>query len=275
MTEKSCLVKIYPASGLEGPIELGDRPVILGRDSDCDIELPDSSVSERHAKIEPLGEGYLLKDLQTTNGTFINEDRIESQALRAGDTIRIGNQILKFLSADHIEAQYHETVYSMMTRDGLTGAYNKRYLSDALQREVSRSKRHRRPLSVIIFDIDRFKNINDTHGHLAGDEVLQELSRRIEGIVREDELFARYGGEEFVILLSEATLDLAKELAERLRLAIGNEPFETQSASIDVTISLGIAQMTGDEEAQPNDLMKQADDKLYEAKNAGRNCARY
>lgn len=272
---RSCLIKIYPASGLEGLFELGDQPVTLGRDSDCDFELVDSSVSGKHAKIEPHGDSYYLQALQSSHGTFVNEDRIDRRILQAGDLIRIGNQILKFLSADHIEAQYHETVYAMTTRDGLTGTYNKRYLLDALQREVSRSQRHRRPLSVIIFDIDRFKAVNDTHGHLAGDEVLKELSRRIHHIVREDELFARYGGEEFVILMSEATLEQAVELAHRVRQSIANEPFATQSATIEVTISLGLAQMTGDEEVQADELLKQADDKLYLAKNAGRNCVRY
>ncbi len=189
--EQPCrLVRIYPASNIGQVVELTGQTLVIGRDADSHLELPDDSVSRRHALLEPNESGYLLTDLDSTNGTYVNDTRVVTRQLQPGDRVRFGNQIFKFLATNQIEAEYHETVYKIMTTDGLTQAFNKRYFSEVLEREFVRSQRTNRPLSLLVIDLDKFKLINDTYGHLAGDEVLSELCRRIKQLLRRDEVLA-------------------------------------------------------------------------------------
>jgi diguanylate cyclase (GGDEF)-like protein len=154
--------------------------------------------------------------------------------------------------------------------DGLTQIHNKRYLFEALDREIIRGRRHNRDLAILIFDIDHFKRINDVHGHLAGDFVLKEVARIVQSRIRRDEVFARYGGEEFAIILPETALEGATELAERLRKGVADHLFVFQADSIKVTISVGAA-LLHDADRGASDLIKRSDEKLYMAKNSGRN----
>lgn len=267
----SCLVKIYPPGADAGLLVLPPRRFVIGRGPDCDLDLVDSAVSRLHAFIEPRAGNFLLVDMGSTNGTFVNDELIEKRFLVAGDFVRIGSHIVKFLASDHIEAQYHETIYSMMITDGLTGIHNVRFFLETLDRELVRSQRHRRPLSLVMFDIDHFKLINDNHGHLAGDAVLRELCSRIRTTIRKDEVFARYGGEEFGVILPESSIEEAIGFAERLRCIVSEVPMPVQNLNIEVTISLGIAHTNGDRPITPKSLIWEADQKLYQAKRAGRN----
>ena len=266
-----CLIRIHPEEGLGERFDLDDAELTLGRDIVCDVQLDDDSVSRRHARVEPTDQGWIIADLGSTNGVYVNDEKVERRRLACGDRVRLGNQIFRFLGADGVEAKYHEAVYRMMTTDGLTQAFNKRYLLDMAERELSRARRTGRPLSVVMFDIDHFKKINDTFGHLAGDEVLSELCRRTRALLREDEILARYGGEEFCVLLVEATAVEARTVAERLRLAACERPFRFEQAEIPVTISLGVAQTDAGESLSVADLLAQADEQLYCAKRGGRN----
>lgn len=268
---KSCLIRIYPAGIQEGLIDLPRDRYVIGRGSECNLELPDSAVSRQHACIEFEDNQYHLVDLGSTNGTYVNDKLVRKRQLVSGDFIRIGTHIMKFLSSDHIETQYHETIYAMMITDGLTGVHNKRYFLEALEREIVRSHRHRRPLSLAILDIDSFKKLNDSYGHLAGDAVLREMCNRIKTTIRKDEVFARYGGEEFVVVLPEASHRDAMGVAERLRSLVADIPFVIDSVQIQVTISIGIAQTCGGEDIDSATLIARADQKLYEAKRSGRN----
>jgi two-component system, cell cycle response regulator len=265
------LVRIYPVVVGEGIIHLRPSTVIIGREVECDIALNDHDVSRQHASIAMKDGDYVITDLGSTNGTLVNNEKVSSAKLTSGDLIRIGKQVLKFLRGTDVETQYHETVYSMMINDGLTGIPNKRYLQDAVQRELTRSQRHKRPLSLAALDIDHFKAVNDQYGHLAGDAVLRELSRRIRGVIRKDEVFARYGGEEFVVLLPEAKLDEAAQFAERIRALVAGEPVNIVGSAIPVTISIGISHTSGEQPMTPEELFAAADSKLYQAKAAGRN----
>src|SRR6478609_3918012 len=188
------MVRIHPSNGLGAVIDLNEGNLTVGRDADCEIHLPDDSVSRRHARFEIASDVCTLEDLESTNGVYINDRRIARQRLTPGDRVRFGNQIFRFLGGDHIETEYFETVYRMMTTDGLTQACNKRFLLEMLERELSRARRMQRPLSVVMFDVDHFKAINDKFGHLAGDEVLCELCRRGRAVLRAGEILARFGG---------------------------------------------------------------------------------
>ncbi len=269
--DESCLVQIYPADVIDGMLLLDENPLTIGRDIACDIVLDDSSVSRRHAELVCLENGYHLRDLGSTNGTLVNGILVQDQLLLSGDRLSVGSFIFKYLSAGSVESHYHETVYLSLTRDALTGTMNKRYLLESMQREIARSLRRRQPLAVVMMDIDKFKNVNDTHGHLVGDEVLCEFGARLAAICREDDLFARYGGEEFTLLMASTERDEAIEIAERCRRVIAEEPFTTASGPLDITASFGIACFEGDGTVVPAELLRIADDRLYDAKRGGRN----
>lgn len=271
-SEGGCLLQIHPLTLTNHLIELHDLPVVIGRDPACEICICDASVSRRHAMIEKVDSGFSVTDLDSTNGTSVNENSVSSSLLDAGDRVQFGSYIFKFLSTNHIELQYHEAVYSMMTRDGLTGALNKRSFIDILGRDFQRAVHRGTPLSLIIFDIDFFKSINDTHGHLAGDEVLREVGRRISNVTASHDVFARYGGEEFAILMSDTVVENAVDVAERCRVEIADQPFQTSVGALSVAISAGVADVKSLSNTQsPEKLIQAADLKLYEAKHGGRN----
>ena len=271
VAQSASLVRIHPTEGLGQVLELTGGYQVLGRDTKCDIELADDSVSRRHAAVESAREGYIVTDLNSTNGTYVNDVRITSQQLHAGDRLRLGNQIFRFLGTDRQEVEYYESIYKIMTTDGLTQVYNKRYLMEVLERDLHRSVRYSRPLSVLLFDVDRFKTINDTYGHLAGDEVLSEICRRAKTLVRRDEVLARYGGEEFALVMADTNKNDAGFVAERLRLLIAETPFRTETAVFQVTVSIGLATTEGEQDLSATDMLDQADQRLYAAKQSGRN----
>lgn len=267
-----CLLQIHPLVVSGQLATLNEARTSVGRDETNDLCIADNSVSRNHALIERFGDVYRVTDLGSTNGTCVNEQRVESEDLTPGDRVQFGSYIYKFMSSNHIEMQYHEAVYSMMTRDGLTGVLNKRYFLDMIGREFQKSLHRGTPISLIIFDIDHFKSVNDTHGHLAGDEVLKELSVRVGKVVAQHDVFARYGGEEFAILLTGVATDEAADVAERCRQACEAEPFTTSVGPLPITISVGVAEFASLANPQTeDDLVQAADAKLYEAKRGGRN----
>ncbi|MSP62154.1 MAG: GGDEF domain-containing protein [Myxococcales bacterium] len=270
-TGQACLVLIYPAGADLGKrFELQLPEVVIGRGADTDIQVDRDSVSRRHARLDRRGNRWGLCDLGSTNGTYVNDlPVVGDRLLEDGDLVKIGAAIFKFLTGGNVEAAYHEEIYQMTIIDGLTRAHNKRYFTEMLERELARIARNHRPLSLVMFDIDHFKVINDTHGHLTGDHVLKELAGRVRTRIRREEIFARYGGEEFVVLLPEATDENALEFAEQIRLLIEKQPFEFEGDSISVTISCGVA--TVNDEVLGEAFIKLADDNLYKAKRGGRN----
>jgi diguanylate cyclase (GGDEF)-like protein len=271
-TGNDCVVVIYAAEqGLLGKRYVLDKsPIRIGRGADNQIVLEGDSVSRRHCHFDLRHGQWCIVDDGSTNGTFLNEEQVKgSGVLTNGDRVKVGPTILKYLSGLDAEAKYHEEIYRMTIVDGLTQIHNKRYLFEALEKELIRARRYDRQLSLLIFDIDYFKNINDQYGHLAGDHVLRELARIVQERIRRDEVFARYGGEEFVIVLPETPLAGGVALAENLRGRVETHPFAFQGERIPVTISVGCAMLA--EEKAAADLIQRADDKLYEAKRGGRN----
>src|SRR5436309_3298454 len=165
----ACVVHIYPTGpGMGARYALTDTPMVIGRGNDCDIRINDHSVSRRHARIQPGADGYYAVDLQSTNGTFVNDVPASICKLKDGDYLRVGNCIYRYLGGGNVEAEYHEEIYRLAIIDGLTEVPNKRYLLEFLNRELARSARHERPLSLLLFDIDHFKSVNDDRGHLCG-----------------------------------------------------------------------------------------------------------
>jgi diguanylate cyclase (GGDEF)-like protein len=251
---------------------LGDVALVVGRGAEADIRIYDNSVSRRHARVQPGTDGYYAIDLQSTNGTFVNDAPASMHKLKDGDYLRVGNAIYRFLAGGNVEAEYHEEIYRLTIIDGLTDVPNKRYLLEFLDRELARSERYHRPLALLLFDIDHFKAVNDRMGHLGGDFTLRELAARVKAGIRKEELFARYGGEEFAVVLPETTREGAVPIAERLRSLVEAQPFTYDGREYAVTVSIGVATTTGEEALTPGELLRRADERLYQAKRDGRNC---
>ncbi|HVK78906.1 MAG TPA: GGDEF domain-containing protein [Kofleriaceae bacterium] len=268
---EACLVLVYPPGADMGKrFPLSRNEVVLGRGSDCDIQVDRDSVSRRHARVFRNGEQWMVEDLGSTNGSYVNDVPVQRSILRDTDFLKIGAAIFKFLTGAGVEAAYYEEIYRMTIIDGLTGAHNKRSFLEFLEREIARCARHRRPLSLLMFDIDHFKAINDTHGHLTGDYVLKEMSKRLLNRIRREELLARYGGEEFAAVLPETDHAGAMVFGETIRKMVADEPFEYEGDKFPVTISVGVATVEG-EDVDSTTFIKMADDNLYRAKREGRN----
>src|SRR5438132_4992217 len=226
----ACVVHIYPTGpGMGTRYPLTDVPMVLGRGNDSDMRINDHSVSRRHARIQPAADGYFAVDLQSTNGTFVNDVPASMCKLQDGDYLRVGNCIYRFLAGGNVEAEYHEEIYRLTIIDALTEIHNQRYLLEFLDRELSRSARHGRPLALALIDIDWFKTVNDKLGHLAGDYTLRELAACVRNSIRREDLFARYGGEEFGVVLVETTAAEALDVAERMRQTIEEHAFQFET----------------------------------------------
>jgi diguanylate cyclase (GGDEF)-like protein len=270
---EDCLVVIYAAS----QTDLGKRHVMqkevtsVGHDRDNDIVLDSDSVSRRHAKMEHREGAFFVIDLDSTNGTFVNDepDPVNGCQLRRGDQVKIGDTIFKYLSGSDVEAQYHETIFNMTITDGLTDLSNKKQLDTVLIKEIPRALRHARQLSLLMIDIDHFKDINDTYGHLAGDSVLRELASLLTKRLRPDDELGRYGGEEFCAILPETSLEGAIRIAEELRQLVEQHAFMVEGEQIKVTISIGVTELKKGMDVKA--FYKGADEMLYQAKRSGRN----
>lgn len=269
----ACLVHIHPKGPTLGHrYLLGSELTLIGRDDACSIHSHDRSVSRAHARLDLQSDGrHKVIDLDSTNGTYVNDARVRAVLLRDGDYLRLGSSIYRYLAGGNLETDYHEEIHRLTVLDPLTGLPNRRAFDEFLARELGRAARHDRPIAVVLFDIDHFKLVNDRLGHVAGDLTLRGLADRVRGLIRSDELLARYGGEEFAVVLPEATAGPAGRCAERIRRAIADRPFEFDSRTYPVTVSGGVGMRAAHESITAAELIERADRLLYQAKRGGRN----
>ncbi|MFT7246674.1 MAG: two-component system cell cycle response regulator [Candidatus Azotimanducaceae bacterium] len=270
--KRPCLVMIR-GDFIGEVYELIDDVTMIGRSDDIDLTISDTSLSRRHAMLVNRVDGFFVSDLGSTNGTFVNKELVNSaRHLNEGDKLTLGAVTFKFTFQDADDTEYHQLLRNMAIKDGLTRIYNKRYFMELLSKEYEYNRRNHNGLSIVMFDIDHFKEVNDTYGHLAGDLVLRELAQLVETEARGYDLFARFGGEEFVFLMRGATLTAAVGLAERVRTSVEGHGFQYEDQVLKVTISLGVSYWDGGEEvAGPEQIIAMVDKHLYEAKGGGRN----
>lgn len=246
----------------------------VGRSHGADFCINDRSISRLHARLEMQDDGSCrIIDLDSTNGTWVNNERVTSEGHRLddGDRVRFGTAVVaRFSWQDGIESNLHARLYETATKDGLTGATSRTHFLERYEEELDLARRGQIPLSVLMIDIDHFKRVNDTFGHLAGDRVLATLVERVVKQLRSQDHIARYGGEEF-IHMARLSSEEAMHLGERLRAAVQDKPFLVPGPEIEqeitVTISVGVATWTG----AARNLIQEADRALYTAKNSGRN----
>lgn len=250
-----------------------ERQQIVGRSRSAEIRLVDEGVSRQHIAVGPGEGGALwLEDLDSRNGTFCNGQRATRHPLRDGDKIQLGRStMLRFTYLDEHDESFQRQMFDSALRDGLTRAFNKRYFTDRLRAEFHFAKRHDEPLSLLLLDLDHFKQVNDGHGHVAGDYVLTEFADSVQARVRNEDVFARFGGEEFAIISRAIGQEDATRFGERLRQIIAALDIRYESRHIPLTVSVGVASLPEVNAQNPVDLVTAADRALYRAKVTGRN----
>lgn len=263
------------------PIPLEREEVILGRALEADVRINDPKVSRKHARINTIRDpkkknnSYTLTDLSSRNGTLLNGGKIKTETLQTGDKITIGEHILRFEFLDEIDREYHRQIHRLLSHDDLTGLLSSRSFFSELRRESARARAENRSFCVLMMDVDHFKNVNDTYGHLTGSKTLEEIGYCIMQNLRSGDVASRFGGEEFAAFLLDATLAQAHVAAERIRTEIERTKFSVirqgkPSERHNITISIGIASFP-DDSSDVIELVEMADSALYRAKREGRN----
>jgi len=265
----ACLV-VISGSNIGHQHQITISQSMIGRSMNADIQIDDESASRDHAFIVRDTSGYRIRDNASKNGCFLNDSRIDDCYMQDGDILRIGGTIFKFLSGNNIEQAYHEELFNLAKVDGLTNIFNRRHFTTSLESEIDRARRYNREMSLILIDIDHFKNVNDTLGHRAGDYILKELANIIVSRSRRVDYVCRYGGEEFAIILPEVDIMGAFKFAVMLKDNVSGHTFIFEQNEIHITISIGISDnMESDHSA--DELIEVTDRRLYLAKERGRN----
>lgn len=262
-----------PDAGMVISIPAGNV-VTLGRSEDTTIRFDDAGLSRVHARLMRVAGECVLSDANSTNGTFVNDVRLaKPQPLRDGDRVRLGSAVaLRFAFVDEEEEAALRRVYDAAVKDGLTGVSNRKHLEERLEQEVAYSNRHGTSLSIVMIDIDFFKRVNDTHGHLGGDAVLRAMGALLQRTVRVEDVVARYGGEEFVVLARGIDVRNARLLAERIRQTVLRTSVPFEKTTISFTSSAGVASLDCcGAQRDKQTLLSVADARLYQAKHEGRN----
>lgn len=272
--DRPCLI-LYTGEEAGRRFDLGPGRHLIGRALEASVQLATPGVSRRHAEIEVRDGVTTVRDLGSANRTYVNEIPVEGAVvLQQGDLIQVDSVVLRYHDRDSLDALLHDRIYRLAMTDAGTGTFNKRYLGDVLEREVQRARRAGHPLALVCFDLDHFKQVNDRHGHPAGDQVLREVARRVESALRGADVLCRVGGEEFVVLLPDSDLAAAVVLAGRLRAAVADTPFTLRTGTPEEqiphrqTISLGVAALEHGLDGAA--LLERADRRLYTAKHSGR-----
>jgi diguanylate cyclase (GGDEF)-like protein len=248
--------------------------VVIGRDPNCSYTIDDEAISRRHAEITYEDPGlYIIRDLNSTNGMFFEGERVMAHRLSDGDKILLGRRtIVKLVIQDTIDSQFQNQIYESAVRDPLTGAFNRKHFDEHVASELSFARCHNMPFSLLMMDLDYFKNVNDLHGHQMGDQVLVSVTKILSNSLRDDDFLVRYGGEEFVVIARGIPAKGAMVLGERVRQTVEEmELLTPEGEKITITISIGVVTATDPTGIDAVSLVKESDINLYKAKESGRN----
>jgi two-component system, cell cycle response regulator len=269
------LVVVYGVE-LGRRVPLNQTKFIIGRSSTCDLQIDQDGVSRKHAEIAYSRGRYYVYDLRSTNGVRLNDQRVTEQPLSDGDRIQIGRTIFTFLRGDDIDTRVEDVIYRLLTVDGLTGAHNKRYFSEALEREHARALRYERRLSLVLFDVDSFDRILLAHGPLVADAVLRDVAQAVRLRLRKQDILGRLAGASFGILLPEIDLRGALTAAEKVQAVVESIEVSCETKVLSCTVSAGVASLSPSKlpsnastSATPDTLLKEAETALDDAKSSG------
>ena len=245
----------------------------IGRSKECDIRIADEEVSRRQVELTIMEDCTIrVIDLNSTNGTFVNGTRVQECVLTEGDKVQIGFKTIFRLSYfDEYDEICQNHLYQSSIRDYLTGLYNKRFFLESVEREYRYQSRLPAPMTLAMIDIDDFKEVNDTFGHIAGDIVLKEIGRILKNMQRSESIFARYGGDEFALLLRNVDAKGSRILTDRMKSKVSRLSFLIGGRKVKVSISIGVVSCEPETCPTSQDLISMADEMLYRAKDGGKN----
>jgi len=263
---------VLAGSAMGEMFKIARSQTIIGRGQTAHVRMMDDGISREHCEIQIEGDNMILHDLGSTNGTFCRGLRIDRQVLEDGDKILVGSStVLKFTYHDSLDEVFQRQMYESALRDDLTKTFNKKYFTDRLESEFAFAMRTKADLSLVTFDLDHFKSINDTYGHPVGDQVLSDMAQVVAALIRAEDVFARVGGEEFALICRGADKVQGHTVAERVRQTVIGHRFKAEEKTIPVTVSAGVATIPEARIADSQALIAAADQALYEAKRTGRN----
>ena len=247
----------------------------IGRSPEADISIEDDRISRIHCVIERMGHMITIKDKGSTNGTYVDAQKISRTRLLPGVPIQLGHSIMKVEYKTEAEIRSEKRLLQRASLDALTGVFNRHHFNKLASMEMAYASRHKLPIGVVLMDIDNFKQVNDTYGHQSGDLVLAQLANTVIENKRAEDLFGRYGGDEFIILpRGEINKESMQVHCERIRKAIAGFEFCFEDICIRITLSLGFhltKAESSDAETMLSELIGKADQALYLAKERGRN----
>lgn len=265
------LVVLFPLDQHKSIPIPADSPLTIGRSLEATLQIPDEMISRIHCEIRRLGPKILLRDMGSTNGTFLDGVAVQQVELKPGNRLQVGSAVLKVDLKDPSEVEREKALFEAATTDALTRLPNRRFFLERAQSECSLARREKRLCHALLIDVDKFKSVNDTYGHAAGDFVLKEVARTLAKVRREEDLVARFGGEEFIFFTTGIDSTQAQVFAERVRTAIESHKIVWDDKHIPVTISIGLKSLQMKDSDTLDSIIASADAFLYQAKNAGRN----
>lgn len=259
------------------PVPINRRAIFVGRDRNtCDWWIDDPSISRRHCRVfvHDTDEGPVLRiqDLESTNGTYLNGERIREADLNSGDKIHVADVLLRYDLMDQADLQFQQSLVTRALRgerDQLTGLLTRQFLVDRLPAMIEEAERQSGKLTLVMIDLDHFKLVNDNFGHAAGDVALQRVSKTIVEAIRRRDPAVRMGGEELAAFLPSTPLIEGYNVAERIRRNIEGLSFEDCYPGLEITASMGISEKHQGEALEA--WISRADEALYAAKRQGRN----
>lgn len=269
--DRGVLVRVDgPSNGQVFSLETAE--LLIGRGPQATFRVPDEGVSRRHALLVHTRGHYFIQDLDSSNGTFLEGRRVKRAPLMEGDLIQFGpHASFRFCMMDQKQEHAMMRLYEETTVDALTRVSNRRFIDKRFDEELAYALRHQSELAVVLVDVDYFKNVNDRHGHAAGDIVLRCIAEVITDLLRTEDVLARYGGEQFLVLLRGIPHSGASAVAERIRVAVQNAQLRVGRVTLRVTVSASVASLSSCPSNTKEDLIAQVDERLYRAKHQGRN----
>jgi diguanylate cyclase (GGDEF)-like protein len=269
-TKNSAYLTITQGESQGRRLKLGDVPVTMGRSADCDLRLLNRAISRLHCRVWRDNSGFWVRDLNSTNKTYLNDRPVVEARLKDGDFITVGGIVVQFTQEKDVDHAAQSEFFDLVTNDQLTGLSQRRVFEQSLEQEIARSTRRNRVFVLAIVDVDELSRINREWSNAAGDDVLKQVAKALKAGLREEDLVCRFGGDEFAALLPETDVEEAEKLLNSIRSAIANVEFFIQGQSRSASVSIG-AVLWKPEWKTAASVVARAEEKLKAAKEGGRN----
>ena len=269
-TKNSAFLTVTQGESQGRRLKLGDVPVTMGRSADCDFRLLNRAISRLHCRVWRDNSGFWVRDLNSTNKTYLNDRPVVEARLKDGDFITVGGTVVQFTQEQDVDHAAQSEFFDLVSHDQLTGLSQRRVFEQSLEQEIARSTRRNREFVLAIVDIDELSRINREWGKAAGDDVLKQVAKALKAGLREEDLLCRFGGGEFAAMLPETGMEEAEKMLNAVRSAIANVEFFIAGQSRHASVSIG-ALLWKPEFKTAAITIERAEEKLKAAKDGGCN----